>query len=173
MEKKLRLLVTKKCNRSCEGCCNKEWDLNSLPTLPMTEEFLSQFEIIMLTGGEPMLFKDELLAVVKDIKSKSKAKIYLYTAETNILYFFDLLEVIDGFQLTLHKCNVNEMADFNNSQYNLEEFSEKSFRLHVFPEMTMPIRIIPTVWKEIKFMDWVKDCPLPSGEVFYKLDKLL
>ena len=30
MKKKLRLLVTENCNRNCEGCCNKDWDLSSL-----------------------------------------------------------------------------------------------------------------------------------------------
>ena len=29
--KKLRLLVTKNCDRSCPGCCNKDWNLDKLP----------------------------------------------------------------------------------------------------------------------------------------------
>ena len=31
MNKKLRLLLFTNCNRGCEGCCNLDWDLASLP----------------------------------------------------------------------------------------------------------------------------------------------
>jgi molybdenum cofactor biosynthesis enzyme MoaA len=37
--KKLRLLVTSECNRSCSGCCNKEWDLDKLPVCESYKDY--------------------------------------------------------------------------------------------------------------------------------------
>ena len=49
---KLRLLLFEECNRSCPGCCNRDWDLQPLPVC----YDLPPYRIILLTGGEPMLY---------------------------------------------------------------------------------------------------------------------
>ena len=30
-DEKLRLLLFEECDRDCPGCCNRDWDLRSLP----------------------------------------------------------------------------------------------------------------------------------------------
>jgi molybdenum cofactor biosynthesis enzyme MoaA len=53
--KKLRLLVTERCARSCSGCCNHDWDLAALPTC----ESYAGYDEVLLTGGEPMLYPED------------------------------------------------------------------------------------------------------------------
>ena len=51
--KKLRLLTTSKCFRSCKFCANNAFDLNNLPVI--TKLDLRLYKQISLTGGEPLL----------------------------------------------------------------------------------------------------------------------
>ena len=101
MKNKLRLLVTRKCNRSCEGCCNKYWDLSALP---VATNYVG-YDEILLTGGEPMLDPLKLLGIIGKIKEENKtAKIYLYTAKVDDLESsFYVLSNIDGICVTLHE----------------------------------------------------------------------
>ena len=50
-DEKLRLLLFEECDRDGPGCCNRDWDLRSLP---VCRDF-TPYQVIMLTGGEPML----------------------------------------------------------------------------------------------------------------------
>ncbi|MFH2046138.1 MAG: 4Fe-4S cluster-binding domain-containing protein, partial [Pseudomonadota bacterium] len=98
--KKLRLLITEECNRNCSGCCNKDWDLQSL----IVEQDYTKYDLIMLTGGEPMLNYEETLSIIIDIKSKSKAKIIVYTAKIDKLSeVLSVLGFSDGITVTLHE----------------------------------------------------------------------
>ena len=44
----IHLLVTSLCNRICEFCCNKQYDLNSIPYV--TDEELKNCHTLCLTG---------------------------------------------------------------------------------------------------------------------------
>lgn len=50
----LHLLVTPLCDRNCEHCCNKQYDLNTIPIV--TPEELSNCTDVFLTGGEPFVY---------------------------------------------------------------------------------------------------------------------
>ena len=73
--KKLRLLFTQICNRRCEGCCNKDWELDKL-------EQVSHFNYdeILLTGGEPLLFTEQLIGYVKAIRILSPTPVIVRTS---------------------------------------------------------------------------------------------
>ena len=171
--KKLRLLVTKSCNRSCAGCYNKNFDLDSLPVIT---DF-SHYEKVMITGGEPMLFPHALLDLISEIRAQnSTVKIYLYTASPDVLENRAILSSIDGLQLSLHKTNINEMTTFNFRQVILKdarEWCKISTRLSVFPEMDNVIVIRPEVWDVIRFQDWIDNCPLPDDELFGRIQNFL
>ena len=66
--KKLRLLITEKCNRKCEGCCNLDWDLQNLPVCTS----FKGYDEILLTGGEPQLEPVLILSTVEKIKQQNK-----------------------------------------------------------------------------------------------------
>jgi len=88
--RKLRLLLFSECNRSCEGCCNKDWDLKSLPIVKSYEGY----DEIMLTGD----------TIINIKKQNNTAKIYLYTALTKKPMDIEIiLSELDGIVITLHE----------------------------------------------------------------------
>jgi len=107
---KLRLLLWEECNRSCSGCCNKDWNL---AVLPVCSDYGSH-DLIMLTGGEPMLKPHVLLQIIKEIRQQTAALIYVYTANVDDLdAAFAVLEAVDGITLTLHEqSDVDNMQEF-------------------------------------------------------------
>ena len=66
---KLRLLLFEECGRNCPGCCNRDWDLQALP---VCQDF-TPYQIIMLTGGEPMLHPEIIHSAVTEIRRQTKA----------------------------------------------------------------------------------------------------
>jgi hypothetical protein len=167
---KLRLLVTKKCNRCCEGCCNKQWDLDKLPLATHLDNYFA--DIIMLTGGEPLLFPDKLEQLCCFIRQGTKAKIYIYTAKTNdVGAIIDLLPLVDGFTITLHEQkDVNSFVQLYNCLESMPTLmSYKSMRLNVFKGITMPdIK----GWQIKDNIEWINPCPLPENEDFRRLENL-
>lgn len=171
--KTLRLLFTPKCNRSCEGCCNKQWDLD---TLEQVEHF--NYEEIILTGGEPLLYVKELIGVIRVIRRISSAKIYVYTAmlpSSNNKALYEIMPYVDGITLTLHEQIDSDR--FNHVLYSLEndpnvirDFSDKSLRLNVFSgiKVSSYFKSI-SLWKIKDEIEWIKDCPLPVNEEFRRL----
>ena len=162
----LRLLLFEECNRACEGCCNKQFDLDNLPV----EKDFSTYEMIILTGGEPMLRPKIVLEAIRKIRNQSKAKIILYTAYLNPYnsLTYQVLAELDGVTLSLH-----EQSDINNFQ-TLQvvikpamkdwDFSK---RLNVFKEVDLT-NIDTSGWVVKKDVEWIENCPLPENEVFMR-----
>ena len=169
--KKLRLLVTPMCNRSCKGCCNSIWNLKELPTVNTYE--LNDYEEIMLTGGEPMLDPVHLLEVIQHIKdwcqhNGSSPFIYLYTAKSkSAMELLMVLQAIDGLTLSLHEqYDVPGFVKFQKLLRNYPELCEKGLRLNVIDHVN--IEGIDTKHWDVRVLPWVapQDCPLPADEDF-------
>ena len=175
--KKLRLLLTSDCNRNCEGCCNKDWDLDSLPVC--TD--YSGYNEIMITGGEPMLYPEKIRECTSKIWGSISLKwdnifkkspcVYLYTAWTKRpIELIDLLMVrwIDGLTLTLH--NQDDVNGFENLNERLMVYKFKySLRLNVFKGVDLS-GIDLSLWKVKDNIEWIKDCLLPEDEVFMRFE---
>lgn len=169
--KKLRLLLFEKCNRNCPGCCNNDWDLKSLPVLTIVHD-VKKYDEVLLTGGEPML---EPLTVINTILSirryNRKCKIFLYTAKVdNIEDVKAVMNHVDGLTITLHEQKDIGPFLLLNSFLLMAGVKrhEKSFRLNIFKSVDVEDGIDFSLWK-IKYTEWIKNCPLPKGEVFYRL----
>lgn len=162
--KKLRLLVTKVCDRRCPGCCNKDYDLDNLPKIT---DFHGWDEI-MITGGEPLLFPEQLRKFVKELDSvkDNETKLYLYTASMNLITNWEwIITWFDGVQLTIHDLSQEEIDYFNNTVLLHRRFTlPRTLRLSVFPELKYPILIRPKLWDVVRFQGWIEKCPLPAGE---------
>lgn len=164
---KLRLLTTRKCNRTCEGCCNTTWDLASLPII---EDF-TEYSEILLTGGEPMMNPDDIILTSAEIrKDNPYARIYMYTAKTTPVWnLLAMLLYVDGITLTLHtpEDEVPFMylcTHLHNIQSTVMQ--HKSMRLNVFKGVSIP-KWTYKYWNRVKDdMEWIVDCPLPEDEVF-------
>jgi len=162
--KKLRLLFTSLCNRNCSGCCNKDWNLEKLPKC---DSYLG-YDEILITGGEPLLFIDELLILIKKIREENyEAKIYVYTAQLDRLE--EVLPFTDGVTITLHE--QKDYLEFNKflkrNIPNLYNWRNKSLRLNIFKGIQTDY--ITELFKVKDEIEWIKDCPLPEGEIFMKL----
>jgi hypothetical protein len=163
-----RLIVTYECERDCAGCCNKDWKHE--PAKKLSDP--GQYEMIMITGGEPLLFPKRLGILIRTLRRFSDAKVIVYTATTN--GFKEIADLVDGMTMTLH--TVSDTAKFMDFVYCnwqwLREY-KGSLRLNVFNEARRPnyFMRIPPMFK-VKFTDWIKDCPLPEGEVLLELEDL-
>jgi len=154
---KLRLLVTENCNRACEGCCNKQWDLGALP---VCLDF-APYDTIMLTGGEPMLDTLKIRQVIARIRRQNAdAQIYVYTAMPRNLTALD--DQIDGVTLTLHE--QADVAEF----WNIRKKLTGSLRLNVFDGVSL-MGVNTDGWDVREGIEWIENCPLPEDEVFMRL----
>ena len=74
----MHLLITDKCDRDCKYCCNKQYDVNSIPIA--TQEEFESVDTICLTGGEPFKY-GEPCGIALWLKSKypNIKNVYVYT----------------------------------------------------------------------------------------------
>jgi len=157
--KKLRLLLFEDCNRDCDGCCNKDWDLEHLPI----ENDFSGYDEILLTGGEPMLDWRYVMKVAHKIKAESDAKIYVYTAKVDVLCdVIIVLDYVDGITVTIH--DYIDIPPFLalNGYLRCNFRKGKSFRLNIF--RGIDFKYDEGIWVVKDNIDWIKDCPLPDNE---------
>lgn len=168
--KRLRLLITESCDRDCEGCCNKQWDLSALEV----ETDFSQYDEILITGGEPMLNVAQVMAVIQRIREQnSDARIYVYTAKVdNVQAALDVLWAADGLTVTLHEqSDVQPFLMFNDVLWRQPhtELSFKSLRVNIFSGIELHGAYL--WWEEKRDIEWIEDCPLPEGEVLKRLER--
>ena len=160
--KRARLIFTTDCNRNCKGCCNKNWKY--APPRDISFDELLTYNEIIITGGEPMLYINELTTLIRRLKAHDK-RIIVYTAMPKSYEIFNsILQLIDGITLTIH--TKNDFKTFISMGLDKINIIDKSLRLNVFPN----IELINDNWS-IKKLVWIKDCPLPSGEELVKLTK--
>ena len=160
--KKLRLLITKKCEKNCKECCNKNLDLDALPVVSTFQPY----EEIMLTGGEPMLEPMLVSTTIDIIHQQSNAKIYIYTSLLSFL-FISFICRADGATITLHDQEDYEQFKLYND--NLCGLGKEGKSIHVNVFNNVDITGIKRENLIIKYVDWTKDCPLPKDEVFMRI----
>ena len=166
--KTLRLLMTEDCNRNCEGCCNKDWDLKNLPV----ETNFRKYDEIVVTGGEPLLYPPDLMALVYDIRTQNpEAKIIVYTAKTNdVKALLSVLAVVDGLTITSH--DLQDLMNFMAFDVAIPDYLRyKSLHLNVFEGIINGLfsETYKTNWKIKNNVKWIKNCPLPENEVFRRM----
>lgn len=171
---KLRLLITPNCNRRCPGCCNKDWELDKLPVFDFVEND-TKWDIIMVTGGEPMILSEsgKLSDIVRSLRFNSPdAQLILYTAwNKNSTQLMNQLVAFDGVTLTLHE--QTDVEPFIELQFYVKlweclDKSNFSKRLNVFKGVEVP-KEFTDGWQVKDNIEWIKNCPLPTGETFMRL----
>lgn len=162
-ETKLRLLITPDCFRLCEWCNNQYWDLDSLPV----ETDFKPYSLIMLTGGEPLLYPGLVKRAIKDIRDQTAAPIYLYTAKLNDPQaIVEILYLIDGMSVTPHdQRDVEDFLVLNRMLLSLPNLPKKSLKLNLFDEGFQFGKVDLSLWI-VKNKTWIKEKHLPKGEVF-------
>lgn len=170
--KKLRLFLWADCHRDCEGCCNKQFDL---PNLPVCENY-EGYDLIMLTGGEPMLYPDRLKQVIAEIREQTEAPIVLYTAKTDdAKALVEIMELVDGITVTLHQQSdvlpliaLDERHSRYISAYCNQKPTPRSYRINVFKGVDFDPGDVAGKWNVKDEIEWIPDCPLPEGETLQR-----
>lgn len=167
----LRLLLWEECNRTCEGCCNKDFDLPNLPVL--NPEDALHYDLIMLTGGEPMLNPSTVTRTADHLRKYTDAKIVMYTAAT-----YDSLRLpvvcthLDGVTVTVHEpSDVNDLYLLDEALCIWQDDYPQDFsaRLNIFAGCEVDRTRLNFGWYIKDNIEWIKDCPLPENEDFKRL----
>ena len=176
--RKLRLLVTTECPNKCPLCCNNQFDFDKLPRV---KDF--DYDEIMITGGEPLLFASETSKLIDAIRiinpilypNEVTPKIYVYTSMCDMYSILTVFNA-DGIVVTPHsKKDVDNFILSNDFLLHYSRFKKDklSLRLNLFKDIKemLPKDIDLSLW-QVKDMEWIKDCPVPQGESFRRLPEL-
>lgn len=177
--KKARVLVTLNCNRNCEKCCNKEKVFNQHKILTDLKN-LKDYDEIMITGGEPMLYPAQTLKIIQQLRKITRihTRIYLYSAYYNKAkhkpFIPDLIHNINGLHYTLHDNatdadiialkNLTEMlayrihSDFESARLAIDK---RLYDKYDFSNINL------SAWDVIRKLQWLDNCPLPEGEELF------
>ncbi len=174
-----RVIITFKCLRKCAGCCNTYKSIMSVAKLLDDITTLKDYDIVMITGGEPMLMPDRVIDLSKQLRSVSKCKIYLYTAYHKKLEdLVSVLHYVDGIQYSLHaEATPYDIDDFHSFQNSISGYINKSFRLFIDNRIIHFVKILPMLWKRVEIKHWLTEEELlnkqtnglPAGEELFIL----
>ena len=174
--KKLRLLVTTSCPHNCPLCYNKSYDLEQLQCVRRWD-----YQQIMITGGEPLSNVPKVIELIRTIRNVvsmqgTAPELFLYTSVCDDRLQL-ILNLVDGVVVTPHgKDDVKAFIATNNLLLQSQQLNagyNVSLRLNLFDDIKamMPEDIDLSVW-QVKHMEWLKECPVPVGEDFRRINNL-
>ena len=181
------IIVTDKCGNHCPMCCNRNYDIHTIPNI--TQDELTGLETICLTGGEPFL-SPEIKDYIGYLRPYCK-NLYVYASGYELyLYWkkFKTLHDISGLSISpktlrdwravlmlfhdrdfasylIDKVNKNRLYVFV-KQYGLsgcvcEETDEIVYDV-IHTAACLPFTII--------FREWKEEITSPEGEIFRNID---
>ena len=176
--KKARVIVTLKCNRDCENCCNKEEVFKQHKILTDINDLLSYDEII-ITGGEPILLCGMLINYLYYLRGKYKKLIFLYSAlYNNEQEYIDILRVVSGLHFTLHnEAKDKEIDELKKLSSLLLKY--KDIYKHLSLRLAIDNRLYDKYdfsninfsgWSVVRKMKWLVNAPLPKDEELFVFD---
>ncbi len=84
----MHLLITDKCDRDCKDCCNKQYDVKSIP-VASKEEF-KLVDTVCLTGGEPFKYGEPCTIAMWLKRAYPNIKnVYVYTNAAPLLEWIE------------------------------------------------------------------------------------
>jgi len=172
--KKLRLILTRKCNRNCKGCCNNQDSYVESNVLPFNNDYKG-YDQVIFTGGELSLVPFATLlniAKAKLTNLDSDINIIVYTAETALGWIELILKYVNGITITLHKqSDVDKFRELNFWLLRYKTWikdNNKTLRVNVFKGVNLYMQN-DSLWTVKDNMEWIEDCPLPEGEIIREL----
>ena len=151
---KIHLMVTTLCDRDCKYCCNKQYNLDTIPTV--TPEELAACHTVYITGGEPFLFSNPN-AIAEELKRKypNIQAVRVYTNAYALSYYLHVLDCqiseIDGLSVSIK--NQADVYSFEELVTDLRVRRKKSNVLYIFPGFDIPeevgnFKVIEREWQE-------------------------
>ena len=131
----IHLMVTSLCDRNCPYCCNKQYDLSTIPQV--TDEEFSRAKRIFITGGEPFVFVQPMeIAKYLRVKYKNIEQMIVYTNAYELYCYLakgQSLAHIDG--LTVSLKDYRDKDYFEGILTYLKDYPKcKSNRLYYFSD---------------------------------------
>lgn len=128
------IMVTSLCDRDCQYCCNKQYDLNSIPYI--TKEELDQMKHVYITGGEPFAYSNPCeIAMHLRHGHENIESVIVYTNAMELAYYLlrdGLIFCIDGVTVSIK--NHTDKHSFENCIAKDPQILRlPSNRLYVFP----------------------------------------
>ncbi len=165
MKKTARVIVTLACNRKCPGCCNETiGKVASIGDISV----LSDYEEVVITGGEPMLNPDSLLRFIKALKKQNKRqRVYLYTACLSMDDYGKILNQLDGITVTLHaEVTDDDIRNLKYMSYNLygEDLDMRLFIDRRVYEKYDLSNICLKTWDVVRKLEWKEKCNPADNE---------
>jgi hypothetical protein len=138
---------------------------------------LTDYDIILITGGEPTVIPEKTLSLILEIRRAigDVKSLYLYTALFSKNWTHKLIDATDGITYTLHDdCSDAEVDNFIQFQEMIGGVRVKSHRLNLGPNIAKAIPIRPSVWKRIKVKNWFspEEQHIPENETLFMLNPL-
>ncbi len=164
----IHLLVTSLCNRNCKFCCNKQYDLNSIPYV--TDEELKNCHTLCLTGGEPFAYANPgMIARFYKRKYPNIKKVYVYTNAFELgmyLSKYDDLSDIDGVDVSIK--TKFDLETFNSFLVNNKWFTHWHVyenRVYIFDNL------VPKDFGTFKSFErkWQEDFEPAQDSIFRKI----
>lgn len=126
---------TSACDNKCAHCvdvCYKGTGINKPDVSAIVDTIISKqdgLDDVLFLGGEPCLYLNELLSCVRQLRKKTKLKLYVTTSVPKICYdqkedFFDLINELDGINLSVqhYKEDIADQIRCTVSQYDRQAF---------------------------------------------------
>lgn len=183
--RKARVLVTEYCDRKCEGCCNKYSRIMDQMVDITSFDQIAGYDVICLTGGEPMADPIFLLRCIEAARESFIPKVYVYTALYDPTFFRSVVEKTEGIHFTLHyPASFQDIEDFEEAQnclssmQLLDEDDPRTHRLYIDRRVASSVPIIPVVWSRVDVSPWLTEeevfkrngpTGLPPGEQLFRL----
>jgi organic radical activating enzyme len=167
-----RLITTFDCIRDCEFCVNKVPRIMDQGYCIKPEDLktIGHYDMVLITGGEPMLDPERTLTIIKRLKAWNPAqKIYLYSSIP--VQHNRVLDHLDGMTYTIHK--ESSPMDLATIQATLMLHPNRSYRLNIDPEYRQDLKIKPYLWEKIKIKIWYdfKMVNIPENETLFILEE--
>ena len=172
----IRLLVTEKCTRNCAGCYNKDVKPDGL--IKMEDVFDHYDDPLLITGGEPLLFPEQLCELLECLHQEQEVILYTSIFPDEDPFMEQILQMLEGITFTIHDergvedfLKLQRYLNVMETSYAIDVAYVPRRRVNIFCDVpiTKPINFYG--W-DVKFIEWIKDCPLPANETFLQLDPL-
>jgi len=164
----IHLLTTSLCYRNCTYCCNKQYNLSTIPQVSDIE--LYHAENIFLTGGEPFVFSqpNQIACWLKENYWKIK-KVIVYTNAFELRHYLvcgGSLDNIDGLTISIKEYVDQKCFEEITSLLKKYPFC-KSNRLYYFDKSL--IEGLDTTGFEVFAREWQPDFTPAPDSIFRRI----
>lgn len=123
---------TNVCNNKCAYCIDKHTERPDCSEIPDWKsiantiiKYKESINDVLILGGEPFLFIDELNSLVEEIKGNSKLEVFITTSlpktcANNIDKFEKILSRIDGLNISAHNCSQTRAESVLGTEYGYD-----------------------------------------------------